>query len=164
MCMQHLNSTIPTNKELTLFSLLISLESGIMQKQQQQHLVKTEKKSLSVVPDAKRIPAAATPAVPSPATTDANVQLYQALMQHKQKEQQMVSCILRDARLITDAMVQKQRDAQLSQVVVSAVGDQYVTNARYIQINSGLEPKISVFSQVLDMFIVFILEKIADFV
>ena len=139
-----------------------------MQKQQQQHLVKTEKKSLSVVPDAKRIPAtvAAAHMMPSPSlgTTDANAQLYQALMQHKQKEQQMVRCILRDARLITDAMVQKQRDAQLSQVVVSAVGDQYVTNARYIQINSGQEPKISVFSQVLDMYIVFILEKIADFV
>jgi Fe-S cluster assembly scaffold protein SufB len=68
-------------------------------------------------------------------------------MQHKQKEQQMVSCILRDARIITDAMVQKQRDAQQSQLVVSAVGDQYVTNARYVQINSGLEAKINVFAQ-----------------
>ena len=91
--------------------------------------------------------AAAASIVTSTTSTDANAQLYQALMQRKQKEQQMVSNILHDARVITDAMMQKQRDAQVSQVVVSAVGDQYVTNERYIQINSGLETKIKVFPQ-----------------
>ena len=53
-------------------------------------------------------------------------------MQRKQLEQQRVTTILRDARVITDAMVQKQRDAQQSKLVVSATGDQYVSNARYV--------------------------------
>ena len=83
---------------------------------------------------------------PSQETLDANDLLYQALMQRKQLEQQRVSTILRDARVITDAMVQKQRDAQQSRLVVSAVGDQYVSNARYVQINSGLDPKIRVYA------------------
>lgn len=76
---------------------------------------------------------------------DANDLLYQALLQKKQLEQQRVNTILRDARVITDAMVQKQRDAQQSKLVVSAVGDQYVSNARYVQINGGSDPKIRVF-------------------
>lgn len=75
---------------------------------------------------------------------DANSLLYQALMKHKQLEQQRVTSILRDTRCITDAMLQKQKDAQQSRLVVSAVGEQYVNNARYVQINSGLEPKIQV--------------------
>lgn len=100
--------------------------------------------SFSVV-EAKRIPASSLSS--AAAAADANAQLYQALRQHMQKEHQIVSCILRDTRIITDAMMQKQRDAQQSQVVVSAVGDQYMTNARYMQINSGLEPKIKVFPQ-----------------
>lgn len=82
---------------------------------------------------------------PSAAAEDANDLLYQALLQRKQLEQQRVSTILRDTRVITDAMVQKQRDAQQSKLVVSAVGDQYVSNARYMQINGGSDAKIRVF-------------------
>ena len=85
---------------------------------------------------------------PPKCSEDANALLYQAIMQHKQLEQQRVTSILRDTRVITDAMMQKQREAQHASLVVSAVGDQYVTNDRYIQINSGLEPKIRVFPQV----------------
>ena len=112
------------------------------------------KKGKLPIVHATRIPASAASAAPtrqqqqpgpSQETSEANDLLYQALMQRKQLEQQRVSTILRDARVITDAMVQKQRDAQQSRLVVSAVGDQYVSNARYMQINSGLDPKIRVY-------------------
>lgn len=75
---------------------------------------------------------------------DANSQLYQALMLHKQQEQQRIKSVLSDTQSISDAMLQKQREAQQSRLVVSAIGDQYVNNARYVQINSGLESRIKV--------------------
>ena len=63
---------------------------------------------------------------------EANAQLYQALMRHKQLEQQKVRRILSDTQSITEAMIQKQREAQQSKLVVSAIGEQYVNNARYL--------------------------------
>jgi hypothetical protein len=65
------------------------------------------------------------------APEDANAQLYQALMHRKQQEQQRVKRILSDTQSITEAMMQKQRDAQQSRLVISAVGEQYVNNARW---------------------------------
>ena len=78
-------------------------------------------------------------------TEDANSQLYQALMLHKQQEQQRIKRVMSDNQSITEAMLQKQKEAQQSRLVVSAIGEQYVNNARYVQINSGLEPRIKVF-------------------
>jgi hypothetical protein len=61
---------------------------------------------------------------------DANAQLYQALMLHKQQEQQRVQRVLKDNQSITEAMLQKRKEAQQSRLVVSAIGEQYVNNAR----------------------------------
>lgn len=99
-------------------------------------------------PTASSSAAAAKDASSAAEAEDANDLLYHALLQRKQLEQQRVSAILHDTRIITDAMVQKQREAQQSKLVVSAAGmgeQQYVSNARYIQINSGLDPKIRVY-------------------
>jgi hypothetical protein len=94
----------------------------------------------------KRMHTSSKPASSIAGSEDANAQLYQALMRHKQQEQQRVKRILHDTQSTSEAMIQKQRDAQQSRLVVSAVGEQYVNNARYVQINSGLEPRIKVFS------------------
>ena len=75
------------------------------------------------------------------APEDANSQLYQALMRHKQLEQQRIKRVLSDTQSITEAMLQKQKEAQQSRLVVSAIGEQYVNNARYVQINSGLDSR-----------------------
>lgn len=114
------------------------------------HHAPDPKKGKFPIVHATRIPASAQQQQkqqtdPSQEASAANDLLYQALMQRKQLEQQRVSAILHDSRVITDAMLQKQRDAQQSRLVVSAVGNQYVSNARYVQINSGLDPKIRVY-------------------
>ena len=78
-------------------------------------------------------------------TEDANAQLYEALLKRKQMEQQHIRKVLSETQSMTEAMLQKQRASQQSKLVVSAIGEQYVNNARYIQINSGLESRIQVF-------------------
>ena len=77
-------------------------------------------------------------------TEDANAQLYEALLKRKQMEQQHIRKVLSETQSMTEAMLQKQRASQQSKLVVSAIGEQYVNNARYIQINSGLESRIQV--------------------
>ena len=70
--------------------------------------------------------------------------LYKALMNYKRMEQQRVSSLVSDTRTITEAMLRKQAEAQVTKLAVSA-SSQYATNEKYVEVNSGRHPRIKVF-------------------
>ncbi len=70
--------------------------------------------------------------------------LYKALMNYKRMEQQRVSSLASDTRTITEAMLRKQAEAQVTKLAVSA-SSQYATNEKYVEVNSGRHPRIKVF-------------------
>lgn len=59
-------------------------------------------------------------------------------------EQQRLHAMASDTRTITEAMVRKQLEAQNTRLAVSA-SSEYATNAKYIEVNSGLHPKVHVY-------------------
>jgi hypothetical protein len=91
-------------------------------------------------------PPASSPSSSYPAaeTEEANDMLYKALMNYKRMEQQRVSSLASDTRTITEAILRKQAEAQVTKLAVSA-SSQYATNEKYVEVNSGRHPRIKVF-------------------
>jgi soluble lytic murein transglycosylase-like protein len=81
---------------------------------------------------------------PAAETEEANDMLYKALMNYKRMEQQHVSSLASDTRTITEAILRKQAEAQVTKLAVSA-SSQYATNEKYVEVNSGRHPRIKVF-------------------
>jgi soluble lytic murein transglycosylase-like protein len=81
---------------------------------------------------------------PAAETEEANDMLYKALMNYKRMEQQRVSSLASDTRTITEAILRKQAEAQVTKLAVSA-SSQYATNEKYVEVNSGRHLLIKVF-------------------
>jgi hypothetical protein len=60
---------------------------------------------------------------------------------HKQREHEKQMEVLRDAQSITDTMLRKRREADENRSVITA-SSMYANNARYVDINSGFDPRI----------------------
>lgn len=75
---------------------------------------------------------------------ETNNVLYQAIMLHKQRENERQMAVLRENQRITETMVRKRKEANENRLSAITSCSMYTNNAKYVNVNSGKDSRIRV--------------------